>query len=237
MEEILDRWLAWGVEKAQLEKRPVVSLCYAQSLDGSLTARAGEPLLLSGPQSLEMTHRLRAAQDAILVGIGTILSDNPSLTVRLVAGASPQPVILDGGLALPMDAKVLRHPLHPWVATRAGQRGETYLEKKGAIAAAGAQILELPTGLDEHIDLRCLLSGLFERGVRSLMVEGGARVLTSFLMSGLVDRVSVTIAPVYIGGLPIAANLSRAMEAGRRRLVEVEYQPAGRDLLVWGRMG
>src|SRR5512133_2370683 len=89
------------------EGRPLVTLSYAQSLDGSLAAQRGTPLALSGPQSMELTHRLRAAQDAILVGIGTVLSDNPRLTVRLVEGSQPQPVILDSHLRFPLNANLL----------------------------------------------------------------------------------------------------------------------------------
>ena len=94
--------------------RPFVTLTYAQSLDGSIAADPGQPLSLSGPQSLLLTHYLRAAHDAILVGIGTVLADNPLLNVRLVEGKNPQPVIVDSQLRFPLDANLLRrHPPGP----------------------------------------------------------------------------------------------------------------------------
>ena len=84
--------------------RPFVTLSYAQSLDGCIAAKRGQPLALSGPQSLTLTHQLRSAHDAIMVGIGTLLADNPRLTVRLVEGRDPQPVVLDSRLRFPSEA-------------------------------------------------------------------------------------------------------------------------------------
>ena len=94
----------------------MVTLSYAQSLDGSLTTRRGERLTLSGEETKLLTHRLRAAHDAILVGIGTVLADNPKLTARLVGGPHPLPVVLDRRLRIPMDSEIIqRTDLIPWV--------------------------------------------------------------------------------------------------------------------------
>jgi 3,4-dihydroxy 2-butanone 4-phosphate synthase/GTP cyclohydrolase II len=95
---------------------PRVTLTYAQSLDGCIAARRGEPYLLSGPESKRMTHQLRAAHSAILVGIGTVLADNPRLTARVAGGENPQPVVLDSRLRLPLDARLLQTG-SPWIAT------------------------------------------------------------------------------------------------------------------------
>ena len=97
--------------------RPRVTLTYAQSLDGSIAARAGLPLVLSGAASMRYTHQLRAAHDAILVGIGTVLSDDPQLNVRLVEGPSPRPIILDSELRCPLTARCLEASRRPIVAT------------------------------------------------------------------------------------------------------------------------
>src|SRR3989304_8693232 len=91
----IDQLIAGAREHRQRLGRPLVTLSYAQSLDGCIAARAGERLALSGPESMRLTHRLRAAQDAILVGIGTVPADNPRLTVHLVQGQDPQPIVLD----------------------------------------------------------------------------------------------------------------------------------------------
>ena len=85
---------------------PFVTLSYAQSLDGSIAARRGEALGLSGPESLRLTHRLRSMHDAILVGIGTVLSDNPRLTVRLVNGQNPRPIVVDSRLRIPLNCRL-----------------------------------------------------------------------------------------------------------------------------------
>ena len=96
--------------------RPFVTLAYAQSLDGSIAGQGGRPLSLSGPSSLQLTHELRAAHDAILVGIGTVLSDNPRLNVRLVAGLDPQPIVVDSRLRLPEAAHLMESGRGTWLA-------------------------------------------------------------------------------------------------------------------------
>jgi 3,4-dihydroxy 2-butanone 4-phosphate synthase/GTP cyclohydrolase II len=212
--------------------RPLVTLSYAQSLDGSLTTRRGRPLALSGPESMALTHRLRAAHSALLVGIGTLLADDPSLTVRYAEGPSPQPVILDSGLRFPLEARVLHlHPLKPWIATSANPD----LERQAALEGAGARLLCLPASPAGGLDLNALLRTLAEMGVDSLMVEGGARVIASFLQSGLVDQVMLTVAPVYVGGL----NALEPEEAGPRlavplRLKNPDYARCGDDVIIWG---
>src|SRR5262249_55310613 len=120
--------------------RPFITLSYAQSIDGCIAARSSEPLALSGSQSLELTHRLRAAHDAILVGIGAVLADNPRLTVRLTEGKNPQPIIVDSRLRLPRTANVLRSGSGPvWVATT-----ETAdVERQRMLEAAGARVMRL----------------------------------------------------------------------------------------------
>ena len=92
---------------------PFVTLSYAQSLDGCIVAQPGQPLALSGAQSLILTHKLRAAHDAILVGIGTVLADNPRLDVRLAPGPDPQPVVVDSRLRFPLNANLLQQPPYP----------------------------------------------------------------------------------------------------------------------------
>lgn len=179
--------------------RPLVTLAFAQSLDGCIAARPGERTALSGPESLAYTHRLRAKHDAILIGIGTVLADNPRLTVRFADGANPQPIVLDSHLRMPLDAALLRHPTHrPWVfVTPDAEPG-----RRAALARAGAELHSVPRDARDRLDLEAVLNTLCGLGIRRLMVEGGARVLTAFLHQGLADRLSVTIAPRWLGGQP-----------------------------------
>jgi len=208
--------------------RPLVTLTYAQSLDGSLAARRGQPLALSGSQSLNLTHQLRAAHDAILVGIGTVLADDPCLTVRYSGGNHPQPVILDSSLRIPVGAKLVAEPVRPlWIATTPAAS----TARRSVLAACGAHILDLPESPDGGVSLPDLLALLAEKGVNSLMVEGGARVIASFLRQQLVDQVLLTIAPCFVGGLPALGAL---LPDGFPRLMDTQVELLGEDTIIWG---
>src|SRR5512143_1701471 len=106
-----ESWLAQADRQPSEKGRPLVSLCYAQSLDGCIAAERGRPTQLSGPETKQITHRLRALHDGILVGIGTVLADDPHLTVRHARGENPQPVVLDSRLRTPVEARLIAgHP-------------------------------------------------------------------------------------------------------------------------------
>lgn len=211
-------------------RRPLVTLTYAQSLDGSIAARAGHPLAISGPESQVFTHTLRAAHDAILVGIGTVLADNPRLNVRLVPGQNPQPILLDSRLRIPSYANLLRDGNPPWVITTPGAEA---LRQEG-LEQLGAKVLRLPESASGGIDLTALLDMLGELGITSLMVEGGAQVITSFIASRLVDQIIVTVAPVLVGGLRVLES-SHSLPLGNfPRLTEVSFHQVGEDLVLWG---
>ncbi|HEX7974457.1 MAG TPA: RibD family protein [Anaerolineales bacterium] len=234
-----EAWLP-GAEAHRLETgRPLVTLSYAQSLDGCLTYRRGQPLALSGPQSQALTHRLRAAHTAILVGIGTVLADDPQLNVRLAEGPDPQPVILDSRLRFPPRARLLAPGRRtPWIATLESANQERRVE----LEAAGARLLILPPDPQGRVALPALLEYLARQGVNSLMVEGGAQVITGFLARRLANWAVLTIAPLFIGGLhavesggeePTSAVLS---PAGFPRLRSPQSAQLGEDLIVWGRL-
>jgi 3,4-dihydroxy 2-butanone 4-phosphate synthase/GTP cyclohydrolase II len=225
------------------EDRPRVTLSYAQSLDGCITARRGQPLALSGPEALKLTHQLRSAYDGILVGVGTVLADDPQLTVRIVQGPDPQPIILDSMLRTPITAKLLngRRP-SPWICTTS--RSKQVRQKR--LEQAGARVEVLPTNQDGQVDLRTLLGRLFDLGIDRLMVEGGAQIITAFLKNDLVDHLVLTIAPVIVGGLRAvgrsfapeiqAISPDEAAAANRfPRLHGFQYENIGDDLIVWGK--
>jgi riboflavin-specific deaminase-like protein len=232
--ELIDEVLA-AREDSSPPGRPWVTLSFAQSLDGCIAARRGWPLGLSGPQSMRLTHQLRAAHQAILVGIGTVIADNPLLTVRLVEGPDPQPVILDSWLRMPLDAPLLQNSCRPWVATRE----EADPQRKAQLEEVGVRLIPLPPGQDGRLSLSALLVQLARLGVSSLMVEGGASVISAFLAQGLVDLLVLTIAPVWVGGLhAIEPGIfsSASGQAAFPRLQKVECQPLGEDLILWGRL-
>ncbi len=209
--------------------RPFITLSYAQSLDGSITARRGQPMALSGPQSLALCHQLRAQHDAILVGIDTVLADDPRLTVRLVSGPNPQPIVLDSRLRFPLTANLSHHPdRQPWIATTAAAHTPRWQE----LTAAGAQLLSLPDDGRGRVDLPALLACLAERGVQSVMVEGGARVITSFLDLRLVDRVVITIAPLLVGGLHAVESVVWHNGRLSPHLRQPHYHTFGQDIVL-----
>ena len=208
-------------------RRPFVTLSYAQSLDGSIAAQPGAPTRLSGPAAMAMTHALRAEHDAILVGIGTVLADNPRLTVRLVDGASPRPVVLDSKLRMPPDSHLMTHPAGVVIATN-GHDGT----RDRHLLGLGATLLQLPSTTAGQIDLHALLGSLAELGIHSVMVEGGAAVINSFLREQLVDYVLVTVAPVFLGGVH-AVNAAVAAPS-LPRLADVHTNTLGDDIIISG---
>jgi 3,4-dihydroxy 2-butanone 4-phosphate synthase/GTP cyclohydrolase II len=207
---------------------PFVTLSYAQSIDGSIATRQRTPLALSGAASMRMTHELRAVHDAILVGIGTIIADNPQLTVRLVPGDNPQPVIVDSALRFPLESKLLKSQNNPWIAT-------TYLKtgtREHALREAGCRILKFKPNDQGKVPLADLLSTLRRAGIQRVMVEGGASVITSILEQKLVNLVIITIAPLFVGGLH---SISSDMTASHE-LEAPTYTQLDRDLVVWGKL-
>jgi 3,4-dihydroxy 2-butanone 4-phosphate synthase/GTP cyclohydrolase II len=210
---------------------PWVTLSYAQSLDGSIAAKPGKPLQLSNPHSQALTHQLRSLHDAVLVGINTVLADDPQLTVRLVKGKNPRPVVLDGRLRLPLSSKLLRPPcVPPIVATTT----KASAQREKALREAGAQIIRLRSRRNGFVDLRQLLTHLHQLGIRSLMVEGGAKVITDFLTMQLVDQMVVTIAPLVVGGMnAVTPFVPKLRPRLRSRLTNVQYHSFGGDLVVY----
>jgi GTP cyclohydrolase II len=209
--------------------RPLVTLSYAQSLDGSIAERPGHPLALSGPQAMALTHSLRASHQAILVGIGTVLADNPRLNVRLVAGTDPQPVVVDSRLRFPPYASLLKNRLSPLIATHENADPE----RQQALEAAGARVLRLP-GSNGWVDLALLLEHLGSVDINTLMVEGGAQIITSFLAARLVNQVVLTIAPLLVGGVRVVDHLGPAPRRRLPRLKNLSYQQLGDDLVLRG---
>lgn len=226
--ERIAAWLANQFASHAGSPWPWVTLTYAQSLDGSLAGPGGVQTILSGAQSMQITHHMRTLHAAILVGIGTIIADNPRLTARLAAGPSPMPVILDSHLRCPNDAALFQHPLQPHIACLETANPD----RQAALEAAGAQVWRLPAAANGRVDLAALLDRLHQKGVPSLMVEGGAGVITAFLEAGLANGVVLTIAPRFISGLPaLNARLAANIE-----IYEPAWGQAGVDGLVWGQL-
>lgn len=174
--------------------RPYVIVKYAQTLDGRIATAVGDSKWISGEDERRVSHALRAACDAVLVGIGTVVRDDPELTVRMVPGASPMRVVLDSTLRTPVAARVLSADAATVLLTTA----RSAPAGRDALRSCGVDVKVVAAGPD-GVDLAAGLRALRELGVTSLLVEGGARVITSMLAARLVDRLVVSTASKIIG--------------------------------------
>ena len=214
-----------------LRDLPYITMTYAQSLDGCIAWSKGETLQLSNPQSRKLTHQVRALHDAILVGINTVLRDDPRLNVRLVPGENPQPVVVDSQLRFPLNACLLRDPcVRPIIV--AGHDADADRERQ--LLAAGAQVIRIQEGENGLLDLAQLFQRLKQRGLRSVMVEGGATIITSMLRSRLADQFLLTVAPRFVGGLRAVKSQNGAAFDRLPRLCNVHYQWLADDLILLG---
>lgn len=209
--------------------RPLVTVSYAQSVDGSIASRNREQLMLSSGQSMVLTHRIRSSCDAIAIGINTLIVDNPQLTVRLVEGNNPQPIILDSRLRIPPQARILRRKDHRCLlACTNKNKTERIVE----VQELGAEVIRCRPDYKDRVDIPHLLDQLGKKGIRSIMVEGGSQVITSFLESRLVDQMIITIAPLLVGGLPILAQPT-VVNGAQLRLNPLTFRSCGPDIIVW----
>ncbi len=213
------------------EGRPFITVTYAQGVDGSIARDSSQKIQFSGPDSQKLTHRLRAAHDGILLGIGTVLADNPLLTVRLVEGPNPRPIILDTHLRIRNDLRLMkRTDCKPLIITGP----QPPVERLRSIKFTGAVIMDCRLNGDGRIDLRDFTHKLasLDAPVSSLMVEGGARVISSFTEARLVDFFIITVTPCMLGGV-------KAMELPIHRfpyyvaLNGLAVDPMGRDVVLW----
>lgn len=213
--------------------RPFVTLSYAQSLNGAIAGAAGQPVAISGRESLVYTHALRAMHDAILVGIGTVMTDDPALTTRLVDGPDPRRVILDSHLRISPDARVLMPAdVAPLVVTTAAHDPE----KARKLERRGVRVVCLSANERRWVDLQALLSFLGELGIKKLMVEGGSRVIGSFIETRCVHHVIITLSMMLMGGRPLLDPASKTSIADRCLMrIEPRHQIwAGADFVLHG---
>jgi diaminohydroxyphosphoribosylaminopyrimidine deaminase/5-amino-6-(5-phosphoribosylamino)uracil reductase len=190
------------------EGRPLVTLKLATTLDGRIATRSGESRWITGEAARRRAHALRADHDAVLVGIGTALADDPMLTCRLpgLGHRSPIRVVLDGQLRLPREWQVVAtaRSIPTWVVTQEGAGG-----RGGVLRERGVEVIEVPTQGGGSLDLVSVMRALGGRGLTRVLCEGGSRVAAGLLRAGLVDRVAWFRAPSIIGGdgLPAALGL------------------------------
>lgn len=160
-----------------------------QTLDGRIATVAGASKYISGRQALCHLHRLRATVDAVVVGVGTVVADDPQLTTRLVEGGNPTRVVIDPSGRAPASAKLFRDNAAPVLVVTG----------PGARAPCGASQVTLETDGTGCIDPRRIIDALARRGMRRLLIEGGAETVSRFLDAGAVDHLHMLVAPVILG--------------------------------------
>jgi diaminohydroxyphosphoribosylaminopyrimidine deaminase/5-amino-6-(5-phosphoribosylamino)uracil reductase len=178
---------------------PFVTLKFAASIDGRIATAAGESQWITGPSARRFAHKLRREHDAVMVGIGTVLSDDPQLTVRLAKGRDPLRIIVDSNLRTPLTARVFTGGAAAntlIVTTESSDAG-----RATEIERLGSEVLRLPgsSGGDSGVNLARLFEELGRRGIASVLVEGGKRINTSLLKARTVDRLVAIMAPKIIG--------------------------------------
>ncbi len=215
------------------EGRPLITLKTASTLDGRIATHGGASRWITGEQARDRAHALRARHDAVMVGIGTALADDPRLDCRLpgLAHRSPVRVVLDSRMRLPMTGRLVRsaRELPTWLVTLAG----AVAKRREAYAEAGVEVIEAPAGADGALDLAAAVRALGGRGLTRVLVEGGARLAAGLLGRGLVDRLVWFRAPRLMGGdgLPVAAAFGVDDLAGTPTYRRVAVDEAGNDLM------
>ena len=212
---------------------PFVTVKYAQTIGGRIATRDGQSQWISSGSSLRYAHRLRTAHDTIMVGIGTVLSDDPRLTVRLAKGKSPIPIIVDSKLRIPLEAQVLASHDHVIIATTS----KSDLDKANALRELRADVLSIKEDTEGQISMKDLLRILAKRKIASVLVEGGSGIITSLFRERLADRLVVCIAPKILGsGLEAIGDLGISNLNDAIELSNVSVNKVGVDFILDGRI-
>ena len=215
------------------EGRPLIVLKTATTLDGRIATKRGESRWITGDQARAQAHGLRASHDAVMVGIGTVLADEPRLDCRLpgLAGRSPVRIVADSRLRLPLTSRLVKtaNELATWVVTLTGAGSR----RRGSYRDAGVELIEVAPAEGGSLDLVAAARALGERGLTRVLVEGGAQLAAGLLKRGLVDRLVWFRAPRLIGadGLPAALALGVDALAKTPSYRRVSVAEVGDDLM------
>lgn len=213
--------------------RPLVTLKAATTLDGRIATRTGDSRWITGEIAREWAHGLRASHDAVMVGIGTAIADDPSLTCRLpgLAHRSPVRIVVDGRLRLPLTSNVVRtaRETPTWLVTRNGgdqARVEAY-------AQAGVQVIEVPSGAADQPPMGRIVREFGRLGLTRVLVEGGSHLVAALLAARLIDRIAWFRSAGLIGGdgTPVAQPYGAETLPDIRRFKRIAMRRAGEDVL------
>lgn len=223
-----ERFFTWITKR-----RPFITLKYAMTLDGKLATKTNDSKWITGEEARTYAHRLRKQHDAVLVGIGTVLADDPELTTRMVQGKNPIRIVLDEKLCV----NIMNAVLNPAAPTLVITGLDADAEKANLLSVLpNVEIVRLPF-TNGKVNVKTLIDELISREITNLLVEGGSTVLGAFKDAGFADRVCAFIAPKVLGGkdsLPAIGGEGRELMEDAWELDEVEYKQLGRDILVTG---
>jgi diaminohydroxyphosphoribosylaminopyrimidine deaminase/5-amino-6-(5-phosphoribosylamino)uracil reductase len=216
-------------------KLPFVTIKYAQTLDGRIATATGQSQWISSAPSLKFTHKLRASHDAILVGVGTVIKDNPELTVRLARGRNPLRVIVDTALKIPAKSKVLQNLSQTQTIIATIKKSSDPQFQK--LTNLGAEVISIAADKQGNVDLKKLLKILAKRNISSILIEGGAQVITSTLFSNLANRLVTVIAPKILGkGIEAVGDLKINNLDLAKKLSIRKITRSGDDIIVDSRL-
>ena len=223
-----------GHEGSGRAPRPPVTIHYAQTLDGRLATRTGDSQWISAEPSTRFAHGLRAAHAAIMVGAGTVIADDPRLTTRLVQGPSPVRVVVDSTLRIPTSAHVVTDGAAPTILATTDRAAP---ERQRAFTEGGAEVCVLPATRDGRVELGALLDELGRRELDSLLVEGGAGLITALLRERRVRRLVVSIAPMIVGaGIEAIGDLDIVRLRDALAFRRASFSQVGPDVIFDGEL-
>ncbi|MBN2569868.1 MAG: bifunctional diaminohydroxyphosphoribosylaminopyrimidine deaminase/5-amino-6-(5-phosphoribosylamino)uracil reductase RibD [Deltaproteobacteria bacterium] len=210
---------------------PFVTLKYAQTFDGRIASGTGHSKWISSKVSLKFAHKLRSCHDAVMVGIGTVLADDPDLRPRLVKGNYPIRIVVDSHLKIPPNARILNNQGDSkTIIISSTRHSEDNLSR---LKDMGIETIIIPEHGENLIDLEACLTKLGERGISSILVEGGSKMITSFMKKRLVDKLIAITAPRIMGtGVEAVGNLDIMTVDDSIRLDILKISRKGSDIIV-----
>lgn len=219
---------------------PFIYLKTAQTLDGYLATKSGDSKWITNQKARLIGHQLRHKVDAILVGIGTVIEDDPQLTTRLKDGRGKDSIriIIDAELEIPLEARVINQESNVNTIIVCGDKVDE-IKKEKLIKKENVEILSLPLNAEHRIPLKKLLTIVHDRCISSVLVEGGGKINYSFLKMNLVDKIYAFIAPKILGGndgISVFSGDGPESMSEVRKIKEVEYRIVGDNILVMGKI-
>ncbi|MDZ7330347.1 MAG: bifunctional diaminohydroxyphosphoribosylaminopyrimidine deaminase/5-amino-6-(5-phosphoribosylamino)uracil reductase RibD [candidate division KSB1 bacterium] len=209
---------------------PYVTMKIAQSLDGRIATATGHSQWITSYPARVLAHRLRAEHDAVIVGIGTVLADDPQLTVRFVKGTNPWRIVLDDQLRIPLSSRLLTGELAARTIVATTSQDEM---RKKAVEATGAQVWTISPNQSNRVSIPELLKKMASAHISSALIEGGSQVNTAFLKAGMVDRIIIAIAPRIIGaGIEAIGDLGIERVDRCIELTNIRLKAVGPDYVV-----